>query len=440
MSHLRPEANDTRTLTIMDGGTGQQIEVGLSVQVLQGPSRGAEHEFQTGRISLGSGSDVDVLLADPTVSRKHAEISAVQGGLRVTDLGSKNGTRVAGARVQEALLMADGEVELGSSRIRVKITRSEASGGQVLERFGEYLTASPSLGAILAQLQRVAAKSSATVLLEGETGTGKELLARAVHGASRRADAPFIVVDCGSVTASLLESQLFGHAKGSFTGATEDHKGAFEAAHGGTIFLDELGELPLDLQPKLLRAIEARTVRRVGENSDRAIDVRFVAATHRDLEQMVESGDFRADLFYRVAVVRVKVPALRQRLEDVPLLASHYVSTLSDGASTLSPEAYPALAAYDWPGNARELRNVIERALAVSDHGLVGAEALFGVSAAPASTFHEAKDQLIQSFERRYVKALLDRHHGNVSHAAKEAGISRNALYALMKRVGISSK
>lgn len=440
MSHPLPEANHTRTLTIMDGGTGQQIEVGLSVEVLDGPSRGAQHKFHSGRIFLGSGSDADVLLADPTVSRKHAEILAVQGGVRVIDLGSKNGTRVAGARVQEALLMADGEVELGSSRIRVKMVRTEASGGPVLERFGDYLTVSPTLGGVLAQLERVAAKSSATVLLEGETGTGKELLARAVHGASRRADAPFVVVDCGSVTASLLESQLFGHAKGAFTGATEDHRGAFEAANGGTIFLDELGELPLDLQPKLLRAIEARTVRRVGENSDRSIDVRFVAATHRDLEQMVAAGGFRADLFYRVAVVRVKVPPLRQRLEDVPLLAAHYVTTLSDGASRLTPQAYPALAAYDWPGNARELRNVIERALAMSDEGLVGPEALFGVSAAPASTFHEAKDQLIQSFERRYVTALIERHQGNVSHAAKEAGISRNALYALMKRVGVTTK
>jgi len=440
VSHLRPDSDDTRTLTILDGHTGEHVEQGLCVQVLSGPATGRTYEVQGGRLVFGSGAEVDVLLDDPTVSRRHAEVMAVQGGVKVMDLGSKNGTHVAGARVQEALLTSDGEVVLGSTRVKVSVTHMRGAVGQVLTQFGQYLTESPALGAVLAQLQRASSQSLATVLLQGETGTGKELLAQAVHQASARADGPWVVVDCGAVTASLLESQLFGHAKGAFTGAIEDRKGAFEAAEGGTVFLDELGELPLDLQPKLLRAIEGRTVRRVGENTDRPINVRFVAATHRALEEMVEAGQFRADLYYRVAVVQVKVPPLRQRPEDVPLLADHYVQMLSQGRCRLAPQAYPALAAYDWPGNARELRNVIERALALSEGSEVGAQALFGVAERPAASFHEAKDQLIHAFERRYVEGLIESHKGNISQAAKEAGLSRNALYALMKRVGVSSK
>ncbi|MCA9553698.1 MAG: sigma 54-dependent Fis family transcriptional regulator [Myxococcales bacterium] len=425
----------TRTLTILNGHTGEGTERQLSVEVVAGPDRRLARVFPESQVVVGSGPECDLVLSDPTVSRRHTEFIAVEGGVRVVDLGSKNGTRVMGAQVQEALLPGVSHVELGGTQLRVSSVSRELGTGERLDRFGDYLTASPRLGAVLAQLKRASA-SKATVLLEGETGTGKELLARAIHEASPRATGPFVVVDCGAVTSSLLESQLFGHVKGAFTGATEDRVGAFEAATGGTVFLDELGELPLDLQPKLLRALEARTIRRVGEVTDRKIDARFVAATHRDLEGMVAQGTFRADLFYRVAVVRVRVPPLRERPEDVPRLAAHYVADLSDGHSELSPEAYAALAVYDWPGNARELRNVVERALALAEGPKVDPEALFGVSATPAASFHEAKDQLLLAFEDRYVTALLQRHKGNVSHAAKEAGLSRNALYALMKRVG----
>jgi two-component system response regulator GlrR len=426
----RDDEAETHTLTLLEGRTGACHERQLSVEVVGGPDRPLARVLPVGRAVVGSDPECDLALSDPTVSRRHVALSPVEGGVRVVDLGSKNGTRVMGALVQEALLPGVGQLELGGTTLRVSSVDRAVPAGERLERFGDYLTASVGLGAVLAQLRRAAA-ARATVLLEGETGTGKELLARALHAASPRARGPLVVVDCGAATAGHLEAQLFGEG---------ERRGAFEAAAGGTIFLDALGELPLALQPQLLRALEARTVQRVGDLTPRPVDARIVAATHQALDAMVAAGTFRADLYYRVAVVRVRVPPLRERPEDVPHLAAHFAAELSGGAAELSPEAYAALAAYDWPGNARELRNVVERALALADGPRVAAEALFGVQAAPATTFHAAKDQLLLAFETRYVTELLARHHGNVSHAAKEAGLSRNALYALMRRVGLDPR
>ncbi|MCB9652195.1 MAG: sigma-54-dependent Fis family transcriptional regulator, partial [Deltaproteobacteria bacterium] len=303
--------------------------------------------------------------------------------------------------------------------------------------FGDFVTTDPAMKKVLGQLLRVAA-SDATVLIEGDTGTGKELLARALHAASPRAGRPMGVVDCGAVSATLLEGQLFGHLKGAFTGAAEARAGVFEAADGGTVFLDELGELPLELQPKLLRVLEARTVRRLGDVKDVPVDVRFVAATNRDLSDMVRQGTFRQDVFFRVAVVRVRVPPLAERPGDVPLLARRYLAQLRGPDARLTEAAEGALMGYDWPGNARELRNVMERAAALAPGPEVGPEDLFGEAApARATAFREAKDEVVAEFERRYVQALMLRHGGNVSSAARESGLSRNALYALMKRVGV---
>lgn len=430
----------TSTFTIASGDDGAVEKCTFELTVVDGPDKGRSVEVQTGRIIMGSGDDVDLVLGDPTVSRRHAELRALADGVLLVDLDSKNGTRVGGVGVKEALLPPDGTFSLGGTVIRVVQKRERlGSTPDGTIRFGDYLTCNKKLASQLELMRRVAT-SDATVLIEGPTGTGKELLARALHDTSDRKDKPFMVVDCSAVSASLLESQLFGHKKGAFTGAHDDHEGAFEAASTGTVFLDELGELPLDLQPKLLRALEARTVRRVGEVSDRPIDVRFVAATNRDLKTMAKEGRFRDDLYYRVAVVRVKVSPLVDRPEDVPLLAAHYADQMSEGMVTLSPDAYLTLSQYDWPGNARELRNVMQRALAMTDKAQIDPEDLFvdEVGESPGS-FHEAKDQLIASFEVRYVRALLERHRGNVSRAAKEAGLSRNALYALMKRAGVDS-
>lgn len=430
----------TSTLTMQGSSGAPSSDVRLRIEVLDGPDAGTV--VTTGPVAIvGARPPADVVLTDDTVSRRHAELRAVEGGVLAIDLGSKNGTKVAGIPVQQVLLPRGEALHVGATKLSITVLAADLSrgtGGQVA-RFGDYLTGHAPLAASLARLER-AAQSDATVLLQGETGTGKEVLARAVHDGSGRRDGPYVIVDCGGVTASLLESQLFGHKKGAFTGAIADHVGAFESANGGTVFLDELGELPLDLQPKLLRALEARTIRRVGDVADRPIDVRFVAATNRDLEVMAKDGRFRSDLYYRVAVVSVVIPPLRARPEDVPILAVHLVERLSRGRAELTPEALSVLSAYDWPGNTRELRNVIERALAVLDGHRVGPGDLFpehATSDEAPGTFHEAKDQVIAAFEARYVRALLDRNGGNVSRAARESGLSRNALYALMKRAGL---
>ncbi|MCB9653565.1 MAG: sigma 54-dependent Fis family transcriptional regulator [Deltaproteobacteria bacterium] len=457
--HSRPP-NHTQTLTLMRTEDGRIVECGLSGEVVEGPGRGAKFESSDSRAVLGASSDCDwVCPHDPGVSRRHAELRAVSGGLLVTDLGSKNGTWVEGVRVSEALLPSGSTIILGATELRISVVakalrhspenpESPESPGRhasdlALFEFGGFVTEHPPLAQTLALLRRAAATDS-TVLIEGATGTGKEGLARAVHDHSRRHEGPYVIVDCGAVTASLTESELFGHIKGAFTGAVADRPGALTAAAGGTVFLDEIGELPLELQPKLLRALESRTVRPVGSPNDVRIDVRFIAATNRSLRDMVAEKTFRSDLYYRLAVIEVAVPPLSERPEDVPLLASRFVAQQSDGRHSLTPAALTTLTQYDWPGNVRELRNVIERATAVARTPAIEPSDLFARPISPApieatSSFHAAKEALIASFEKRFIEGLLKRHEGNVSRAAREACLSRNALYELMKRVGIQA-
>jgi len=284
-----------------------------------------------------------------------------------------------------------------------------------------------------ALLERVAA-TEATVLLEGETGTGKELAAAAIHDAGPRTADPFVVVDCGSIPDNLLESELFGHERGAFTGAEKSRAGAFEEAHGGTIFLDEIGELPLPLQPALLRVLEERSVRRVGSRSARkSVDVRVVAATNRDLRAEVNAGRFRGDLFYRLAVLRVRLPSLRDRLEDLPLLVETLLRRLGatpDAKRRLTRSAFlRSLRRHSWDGNVRELRNYLERAL------------VFGPpepsdAAATDPGFNASKRRAIEAFEREYLAELIAGHDENVTAAAKTAGINRVTLHRLLRKHG----
>jgi len=292
-----------------------------------------------------------------------------------------------------------------------------------------------------------AAPTEATILLQGETGTGKEAIAEAVHQQSRRAKGPFVVVDCGSIPHELIASELFGHAKGSFTGAGADKQGLIEAANHGTLFLDEIGELALDLQPQLLRVLDRRQVRRVGETQSVDVDIRVIAATHRDLRALVKAGQFREDLYYRLAVVATHVPPLRERKQDIPALATWFAEKMGRGSFAQSPALLDQLQGHDWPGNVRELRNVVERALSLGDAAL---EAL-GESMPRAGEselgkqdpqmlelpFKEAKAQLVEAFERDYLTALLARHHGNISRAAAEAGIDRNYIHRLVKKYNL---
>lgn len=426
------------TLVLTDSTSGELVTRRWRVVVVEGRDEGIAVERRGGTIVVGCHPNADLVLSDPAVSRYHAELRLLPEGVFVMDLGSRNGTKVSGARVDRALLPPGGTFRVGKTKLSVRPEDDRVKVGGA-DSFGAFATKTHATRRVLAQL-RLVAPTDATVLIEGETGTGKELLAQAIHDASLRKDGRMVVVDCGAVTDTLLESQLFGHLKGAFTGASEARPGAFEAADGGTVFLDELGELPLDLQPKLLRVLEARTVRRLGDVEDRRVDVRFVAATNRDLEAMVKAGAFREDLFYRVAVVRARVPPLRDRPDDVPLLATTIIDRLSNGRVALGKDAYAALAAHDWPGNVRQLRNVLERAVALSTTGVIAPNDLFGEgAAAEQGAFKDKKEQVIADFEARYVRGLLARHEGNVSAAAREAGMSRNALYALVKRVGIES-
>jgi two-component system, NtrC family, response regulator GlrR len=415
----------------LDAQTGALVEVCYELEVVRGPASGRKARFEAA-LTVGSGPEAGLQLDDPTVSRRHAELQPFAFGVRVRDLGSTNGVFINGVQVQDGVVES-GLIELG--RCSVQLKRIEEGVAQVEgpTTFGNQLGQSPAMRQLFGVLARVAPTDS-TVLLNGETGTGKDGLARAIHDASGRRDNPYVVVDCAALAPSLVESELFGHAAGAYTGATSSRPGAFLNAHRGTVFLDEGGELPLDMQPRLLRVLESGTVKPVGADRPVQVDLRVIAATHKDLEREVEAGRFRRDLYYRLAVVMVRVPPLRERGDDVMLLAQHFVVDVLKGHSmSLSPELVAKLRAHRWPGNVRELRNAVERALA-------GGAVALGEPAevAPAELpFKEAKERIVDAFTRDYLARLYERCKGNVSQMARESGINRNHVALLLERHGI---
>jgi transcriptional regulator with GAF, ATPase, and Fis domain len=409
---------------------------------------GARTASVDGRVVLGAAEGAGIVVADPAVSRIHAELDVRDDGVWLRDLGSRNGTFVDGVQVIHARVPDRAQLRLGSTVIAAE--RAGAATPVELwphERFGPLLGRSRAMRELFARLARVAPTDS-TVLVQGETGTGKELVARAIHEASPRAAGPLVVVDCAALPEGVVDAELFGHAKGAFTGAVGARDGAIAAADGGTVFLDEVGELPLSVQPKLLRAIESRTVRRVGETAHRQVDVRFLSATHRDLRTMVNEGAFREDLYFRLAVLPVTVPPLRDRAEDVPVLLEHFTPR---GAARIAPDVAAEVARRPWLGNVRELRNFVERAVAF------GAQEALAMQVAPApapaqasaaagwggleATFdrplREAREAWIDALEREYVRRLLARHDGNVQEAAATAGVDRTYVYRLIRKHGL---
>jgi DNA-binding NtrC family response regulator len=406
-----------------------------------------------GTTMVGTHADNDLVLTDATVSRYHLEIRVRRDGIEVRDLETTNGTKHGGARIGSVVLSGAARLRLGKHTemdvepVDTNVDLGEWSG----DRFGDVLGTTAPMKRLFALLAK-AAPTEATILLQGETGTGKEAIAEAVHRNSRRNKGPFIVVDCGSIPHELIASELFGHAKGSFTGAGADKQGLIEAANHGTLFLDEIGELALDLQPQLLRVLDRRQVRRVGETQSVDVDIRVIAATHRDLRAMVKAGQFREDLYYRLAVVATFVPPLRERKADIPALVTWFAEKMGRGSFAQSPSLIDQLQKHDWPGNVRELRNVVERALSLGESAL--ADLSDSRPSMPAVTeetvekrqnnpdvlelpFKEAKAQLVEAFERDYLVALLARHHGNISRAASEAGIDRNYIHRLVKKYGL---
>ena len=430
----------------------------------------AEYIFDQPTVCIGAMDDNDLLVDDDTVSRYHCRIHQDENSYLITDLDSTNGTFVNRVRIKEAYLKPGCTVTLGKSDLlfqsldeRVEILPVKR------EKFGRIVGKSLRMREIFGILEKIA-PTGATVVIEGETGTGKEVVARTVHEESRRADGAFVVFDCGAVPENLIESELFGHEKGSFTGAIMARQGLFEVAQGGTIFLDEIGELSLDLQPKLLRALEQREIRRVGSNKAIKVDVRVVVATNRNLEEEVKAGRFREDLYYRLTVVRVVLPPLRERKEDIPLLAKHFLrggffNKDGDGKPIVhgvGRDALDTMMSYHWPGNVRELLNVIERACAYAEDEYIHPEQLpehisgIGVvrrRASPGSAtakdrldraqdkpFKEAKEDWVSSFERDYIVNLLKKNSFNISHAAREADIDRKYFRKLMKKYAIEGR
>ena len=420
----------------------------FSLIVLEGPNVGHSWMSSLDRCSIGSMTANDLVLADDAVSRFHCEILMTRSGLRIRDLGSRNGTFVDGLRVQDAFPRDGSTIRVGRSAVLLRLVGHEnALPVSSRRELGSLVATSTAMRSAFAILE-LAASSESTVLIEGESGTGKEGAAIFVHESGRRHGGPFVVVDCGAIPAELLESELFGHEKGSFTGAVATRQGAFEAASGGTIFLDEVGDLPLDMQPKLLRALEHRHIRRVGANAYRPVDVRVIAATNRDLRSLVNTRDFRTDLYYRLAVVRVRLPPLRERPEDLPLIIARLLENLGapPEAATrlLALENLGRMARAAWPGNVRELRNYLERCLVLRETVLPidgDADARdAGPIFDPRISYEESRRHAIGSWERRYLELLLSAHGGKVEQAARASGVARAHLYRLVAKHGLLGK
>ena len=430
-------------MTRPDGQRPARAIQRFRVTVTAGIAVGATWYESGDRCAIGSHPSNDLVINDPTVSRFHCELSIATGGVRARDLGSRNGTRVGGVTIADATVAGGTTLVLGKSELKITVDpdRSELASSERTS-FGALYGESAIMGEVFSQLEKIAA-SEATVLIEGETGTGKEGAAEAIHDVGMRRERPFVVIDCGAIPANLLESELFGHEPGAFTGASERRIGVFEQASGGTLFLDEIGELPAELQPKLLRALESREIRRVGGTTAIRCDLRIIAATNRDLREEVNRGSFRADLYYRLAVVRVVLPPLRERREDVAGLVEHLLERLSARPETVAeltaPEFLVALAAAPWPGNVRELRNHVEQCIVFGERRLPNAPTVPHPASTidPALSYDVARRQALDAFESSYLKGLLARADGNVATAAQNAGVNRAYLYRLLRRHGL---
>lgn len=404
------------------------------------------------RVLIGTSSACGIRLNDPAVSRRHAALDVQGSRLRVTDVGSSNGTLVGNVRVLDAFVEVGESIRVGFTTLRV-VARDEPSNLvlSTLSSFGGVVGASVAMRRLYPLCERLA-DSEVSVIIEGETGTGKEVLAESIHQQGARSGGPFVVFDCTAVPSNLIESALFGHEKGSFTGAVSTRAGVFEQAHRGTLLIDEIGELDISLQPKLLRVIQRMEVQRIGAQHPIKVDVRVIAATRRDLDREVQAGRFRDDLFFRLNVARIELPPLRRRAGDVELLARHFSAMLGAPADALSTRLMRAFCDYDWPGNVRELQNAVSRHLALGELAGFGAGA-FERSAQPSSIggaspsgdfledvvamhlpLQYARQQVIEEFERRYVNNAIERHGGSTSHAATEAGVATRYFRLLRAR------
>ncbi|APR78230.1 Response regulator of zinc sigma-54-dependent two-component system [Minicystis rosea] len=438
--------------TLVRGRVEELPDGTFTVTVIEGPGAGALVELDgssPSRLLVGTSPACDLQLVDREVSRRHLALEPRGDRLRITDLGSTNGTEVDGVTVLDAWLRGGETIRIGGSRLRVD-RHPEGANAPVpsASSFGRVLGASRAMRRLYPLCTKLA-RSDVAIVIEGETGTGKEVLAESLHDASSRAAAPFVVFDCAATAPALIEAELFGHEQGAFPGAIATRRGVFEQASGGTLLIDEIGDLDLPLQPKLLRALERGEIRRVGGEGWIKVDVRVIAATRRDLDRAVQEGRFRDDLFHRIAVGRVELPPLRDRIGDVVLLASHFWEQLG-GAGEVPPRLLARWKEAPWPGNVRELRNAVARAVVLGGDGPAtdidneeeplmqdrgsDLDRLADVAVRSGEPIAVARQRVIDAFEERYLERILAVHQGNVTHAAAAAGVARRHLQRLRAR------
>ncbi|MBK1716055.1 sigma 54-interacting transcriptional regulator [Thiocystis violacea] len=428
--------------------TGRKIRLErIELDILSGPDAGREIRLTLPSVRIGTAPDNDVMLTDRTVSRHHAEILMTRDGLLLRDLGSTNGTSLNGLRIKEVFLEPATILALGSTQMRIGAGTEERTYEISKENRLGSLVGGAELMRELYGLIEVVAPTPTTVLITGESGSGKEMVASTLHELSGR-HGPLVVFDASVTDPEMVRNDLFGHIKGAFTGATGPREGAFRHAEGGTLFIDEIGELPLELQPRLLRALESREVVPVGSDQPVKVDVRVVAATHRNLEAMVEDGRFRADLYYRLSVMSLRVPPLRDIKSDIPLLVRNFADKLGLPCR-LSPEAEAALRAYHWPGNVRELRNVLERAAVLCRGGDIRPEHLRLLDVASPQVGARIESPLdssasaanspaqIKAMERRMIGEAMARNRNNKTAVARELGIPLSTLKRRIAEYGL---
>jgi len=421
--------------------------------VIEGVNRGAAMALVRAQATVGRHPTNDLVLSDPSVSSVHLEISRRPGGrVLVRDAGSTNGSWFGDQRLLEAELAPGAILRVGDTLLRVEADKlATAAPPAATTRFEGLIGSTPEMRELFAVLERVANKPL-SLLVQGDTGTGKEEVARAVHARGPRPDAPFAVLDATTIPTTLAESVLFGHERGAFPGADDRYQGAFERANGGTLFIDQVGELPMALQPKLLRVLERRELVRVGGKDVIPIDVRVIASTHRDLRLEIESNHFREDLYFRLAQVRVVLPPLRARPEDIPDMARYFLRQVAEPGQkpvSIDDEALAELRRRPFPGNVRELRNILVRAAALCEDAFIRVTDIAGegygfrgseAERSPldlAGSFSEAKQRSIERFEKAYLETLMRRCAGNLSRAAREADLARHHLRDLLKKRGL---
>jgi DNA-binding NtrC family response regulator len=430
--------------TVIRFAPGKLRPLPVSIHVSGARARPNPARLLEGSSIVGAGEDSDVIIESDSVSRRHAEVRLVPEGVAVTDLGSKNGCYYLGQRFHSMIFHVGSRFRVGSVELTLEIDRTSLAAQEddcETQRYGELSGVSSIMRRLFAELRRLEG-SKVNLLIRGESGTGKELIARAVHDHSPASAGPLVVVNCGALDPHLARSELFGHERGAFTGAVRRHAGAFRAANGGTLFLDEIGELPRDVQPMLLRALELRRITPVGSTEEHAIDVRLIAATHRDLGELVAAGQFREDLLYRIRVVELEVPPLRQRREDIAVIAAELARR--QGLLELPSDFVEALGRHDWPGNVRELRNAVE---AYSALGVVprpssppesrGFDGALSEFIDPKLPYADQKDELVRRFTRAYLEQLMRSTDGNQSEAARLSGLQRSYLGKLLEKLGL---